>query len=65
MDISPGLTDETLAMIDTCEGEYQQLITSPRPQGPAALLAAMGAMSEEDAIAASQTPPPGVEDEPS
>ena len=36
------LTDETLAAIDAWEPEYQQTIRSPRPQGPAALLAALG-----------------------
>lgn len=37
------LTAETLAALDEFEPEYQRLIRSPRPQGPAALLAAMGA----------------------
>ncbi|MGZ8803525.1 MAG: DUF6398 domain-containing protein, partial [Mycobacterium sp.] len=36
------LTDETLAAIDACEPEFLQIIDSPRPQGPAALLAALG-----------------------
>ena len=36
------LTDETLAAIDDWEPGYQQAIRSPRPQGPAALLAALG-----------------------
>ena len=36
------LTDETLAAIDACEPQYQQTICSPRPQGPAALLATLG-----------------------
>jgi Domain of unknown function (DUF6398) len=36
------LTDETLATIDAWEPQYQQTIRSPRPQGPAALLAALG-----------------------
>jgi hypothetical protein len=40
--IRPVLTDDTLAAVDEYEPEYQQLIRSPRPQGPAALLAAMG-----------------------
>jgi len=43
--IRPALTDETLAAVDEYEPEYQQIIAAPRPQGPAALLAAMGAMS--------------------
>ncbi|MBV8993184.1 MAG: hypothetical protein JO287_05680, partial [Pseudonocardiales bacterium] len=42
--IRPALTDETLAAVDEYEPEYQQIIASPRPQGPAALLAAMGAL---------------------
>ena len=36
------LTDGTLAAIDDWEPQYQQAIRSPRPQGPAALLAALG-----------------------
>ena len=36
------LTDKTLAAIDIWEPPYQQTIRSPRPQGPAALLAALG-----------------------
>jgi hypothetical protein len=50
--IRAGLTAETLAAVDRCETDYQQAIRSPRPQGPAALLAAMGALSEDEAIAA-------------
>jgi hypothetical protein len=42
--IRPALTDETLAAVDEYEQEYQQIIAAPRPQGPAALLAAMGAL---------------------
>jgi Domain of unknown function (DUF6398) len=42
--IRPGLTEETLAAVDEYEPEYQQIIAAPRPQGPAALLAAMGAL---------------------
>jgi len=40
------LTDETLAAIDAWEPQYQQTIRSPRPQGPAALLAALGLDTE-------------------
>jgi hypothetical protein len=40
------LTDETLAAIDDWEPQYQQTIRSPRPQGPAALLAALGLDTE-------------------
>ncbi|HVE63022.1 MAG TPA: DUF6398 domain-containing protein [Mycobacteriales bacterium] len=40
--IRPELTTRTLGAVDECEPEYQRLIRSPRPQGPAALLAAMG-----------------------
>lgn len=40
--VRPELTHESLAAIDDYEPEYQQTIRSPRPQGPAALLAAMG-----------------------
>jgi len=40
--IRPALTSETLTAVDAYEPEYQQVIRSPRPQGPMALLAAMG-----------------------
>jgi Domain of unknown function (DUF6398) len=36
------LTDQTLAAIDDCAPEYYEVIRSPRPQGPAALLEALG-----------------------
>jgi Domain of unknown function (DUF6398) len=42
-----NLTDETLAAIDDWEPQYQQAIRSPRPQGPAALLAALGVDTED------------------
>jgi hypothetical protein len=45
--IRTGLTDETLKAIDRWEPEYQATIRSPRPQGPFALLAAMGALDPE------------------
>jgi hypothetical protein len=41
-DIRPELRRETLAAIDAYEPDYQRTIRTPRPQGPAALLAAMG-----------------------
>jgi hypothetical protein len=41
------LTAETLAAIDKYEPEYQRTIRSPRPQGPMALLAAMGAVDPD------------------
>jgi hypothetical protein len=40
--IRTALTDETVRAVDEFEREYQQLVRSPRPQGPMALLAAMG-----------------------
>jgi Domain of unknown function (DUF6398) len=40
--IRAALTAETVAAVDEFEPEYQQLVRSPRPQGPMALLAAMG-----------------------
>ena len=43
--IRPALTDETLAAVGEQEPEYQRVIRSPRPQGPMALLAAMGMLS--------------------
>jgi hypothetical protein len=45
--IRSDLTLETLAAIDTYEPEYQRTIRSPRPQGPMALLAAMGAVDPD------------------
>jgi len=45
--IQPALTDETLAAVDEYEPEYQRVIRSPRPQGPMALLAAIGALGDE------------------
>lgn len=40
--VRDDLTGETLAAIDAYAPEYQKLIRSPRPQGPAALLDALG-----------------------
>lgn len=45
--IRPGLTDETLAAVDRFEPDYQKVVRSPRPQGPAALLAAMGVLDPD------------------
>ena len=41
------LTRDTLAAVDRYEPDYQRTIRSPRPQGPMALLAAMGAISPD------------------
>ncbi len=46
-EIRAALTDETLAAVDEWEPEYQRVIRSPRPRGPMALLAAMGAFGDE------------------
>lgn len=40
--IRDELTAETLTAVDECVEEYQKVIRSARPQGPAALMAAMG-----------------------
>lgn len=40
--IPPRLTDETIEAVDHWEPQYQARIRSPRPQGPEALLAALG-----------------------
>jgi hypothetical protein len=48
-DIRPALTADTLAAVDQHEAEYQQIIRSPRLQGPAALLAAVGALDPDGA----------------
>ncbi|MGH8862266.1 MAG: DUF6398 domain-containing protein [Jatrophihabitantaceae bacterium] len=45
--IRAGLTDEALDAVDEYEAEYQQAIRAPRPQGPMALLAAMGALDPD------------------
>jgi hypothetical protein len=44
--IRPALTDETVAAVDRWEPAYQQAIATPRPQGPAGLLAAMGVLGD-------------------
>lgn len=44
--IRASLTEQTLAAIDSLEPEYQQLIREDRPQSPAGLFAAMGALDE-------------------
>lgn len=46
--IRSSLTQETLAAVDHYEPGYQRVIRSPRPQGPEALLAAMGLLGEPD-----------------
>jgi hypothetical protein len=48
--IRPSLTYETLAAVDRYEPEYQRAIRSLRPQGPEALLAAMGLLGEPDDV---------------
>ena len=40
--IRPTLTDETLAAVTEYAPEYLRIIATPHPQGPAAMLAAMG-----------------------
>lgn len=45
--IPAHLTTETLEAIDRLEPEYQSTIRSPRPQGPAALLATVGALDPD------------------
>ena len=46
--IRPALTADTVAAVDEYEPEYQRLVRSPRPQGPAALLAALGAPGADE-----------------
>ncbi|MEX2621791.1 MAG: DUF6398 domain-containing protein [Egibacteraceae bacterium] len=48
--IREALTAETLAAVDRWEPEYQQAVRSPRPQGPAALLAAMGVLDDGNSV---------------
>ena len=45
--IRTELTADTLAAVDVYEPDYQRTIRSPRPQGPMALLAAMGAIDPD------------------
>ena len=45
--IRPKLTAETLAAVDRWEPEYQATIRSSPPQGPAAILAAIGALDPD------------------
>jgi hypothetical protein len=45
--IRASLTAETLGAVDHWEPEYQRLIRTPRLQGPAALLAAVGALDPD------------------
>lgn len=42
------LTEEVLSAVDLYEPEYQRVIRSARPQGPAALMAALGAPDVDD-----------------
>jgi hypothetical protein len=42
--IRAELTAQTLDTLDQYEADYQRVIRAPRPQGPAALLAAIGAL---------------------
>lgn len=46
--IRKALTDETLDAVDRWEPDYQKAIRSERPQGPAALLAAMGVFDGDE-----------------
>lgn len=48
--IRAGLTDETLRAVDRWEPGYQEAIRSDRPQGPMAILDAMGVLESEDAV---------------
>ncbi len=56
--IRTALTADTLAVVDRYEPEYQQTIRSPRPQGPAALLAAMGALHPDGPWPLPEAEPP-------
>lgn len=46
--IPAELTDETLAALRAYAPEYFDIIRSPRPQGPEALLAAMGVLGDDE-----------------
>ncbi len=45
-----GLTEDALEVIDELEADYRGVIRTARPQGPAALLSAMGWLDGDDAI---------------
>ena len=45
-EIRPALSEETLAAVGEHEPQYQRVIRSPRPQGPAALLASLGVLGD-------------------
>ena len=45
--ISAALTEETVRAVDEWEPQYLEIIASPRPQGPAALLARMGVLDPD------------------
>lgn len=55
-DLRDALTAETLEAVEACEDEYQRVIRSPRPQGPAALMAAMGVAVGDGPFGADMTP---------
>lgn len=46
--IRQALTEQTLAAVGKHEPEYRRVIRSPRPQGPMALLAAMGVLEDQE-----------------
>jgi hypothetical protein len=46
--IRSALTEETLAAVDHWEPQYQRMIRSARPQGPAALLAGLFARPDDE-----------------
>ena len=48
--IRSELTVQTLEAVDLYEPEYQRVIRSPRPQGPAALLAEMGVFDTDESV---------------
>jgi hypothetical protein len=52
--IAPSLTRETLGAVDHHEPAYQRAVRSPRPQGPQALLTAMGLIGEPDPLVTAQ-----------
>ncbi len=46
--VRPALTEQTVAAVDDCEPEYQRMIRDERSQGPAAMLADLGAFDDLD-----------------
>lgn len=54
------LTQDALEVVDELEDDYRRVIRTDRPQGPAALMAAMGWLDEDDAAQRDPAADPGL-----